>query len=48
VRCYEKSGFTEEGRMREAHYQEGRYIDILLMSILKNEWMEKQMKEGNA
>ena len=48
IHCYEKAGFKKEGRLREAHYQEGRYIDILLMSILKNEWMKEHMKEGNA
>ena len=48
VRCYEKVGFKQEGRMREAHFFEGRYIDILLMSILKDEWKKENMKEGSA
>lgn len=48
IRCYEKVGFKHEGRLREARYQEGHYIDILMMSILKNEWMKDHMKEGNA
>ena len=38
VRAYEKVGFQLEGRMREARYLEGRYVDVLGMSILKSEW----------
>lgn len=41
IRCYEKVGFKHEGRMREARYHEGRYIDMLLMSILKSEWQKE-------
>jgi RimJ/RimL family protein N-acetyltransferase len=46
MRCYEKVGFQLEGRMRQAHYLDGKYIDVLLMSILKSEWIEQKMKEG--
>lgn len=38
VRCYEKVGFVHEGSQRQAVYQEGEYSDLLMMSILKNEW----------
>ncbi len=49
VRCYEKAGFQLEGRLREARFLEGRYIDILMMSILKSEWTKEQLrKEGNS
>lgn len=37
IRCYENAGFKHEGRMREAFYKDGIYIDILIMSILENE-----------
>ncbi|RPI31993.1 MAG: N-acetyltransferase [Chloroflexota bacterium] len=40
IRSYEKAGFIHEGRMRKAEFQEGCYIDILLMSILQPEWKE--------
>ncbi len=46
VRCYEKVGFQHEGRLRQAYYLEGQYIDILVMSILKKDWTDKKMKEG--
>lgn len=41
VRSYEKAGFVLEGRMREAVYKHGRYDDILLMSVLRSEWMAR-------
>ena len=40
IRCYEKCGFTVEGCLREESYQDGRYIDILIMGILKREFSE--------
>jgi diamine N-acetyltransferase len=42
TRSYEKNGFTEEGRLRNHHFQEGRYIDVLIMGILRNEWFKKE------
>ncbi len=47
IHCYENVGFQLEGRMRQAHYLDGKYIDVLLMSILKNEWLGNNMKEGH-
>lgn len=38
---YEKVGFKEVGRKREAHYLEGCYYDFILMDILKVEFNEK-------
>jgi RimJ/RimL family protein N-acetyltransferase len=38
VRCYEKTGFIHEGAMREAEFRENRYIDVVIMSILRSEW----------
>ena len=38
IRAYEKVGFIHEGRKREAHYKNGKYEDILLMSVLRKEW----------
>jgi RimJ/RimL family protein N-acetyltransferase len=38
IRCYEKVGFVHEGRMRQAHYRKGGYVDTLMMSVLANEW----------
>lgn len=41
IRSYEKAGLTIEGRKRQAHFDKGQYIDVILMSILRSEWQEK-------
>lgn len=38
IRSYEKAGFVEEGRRREAVLHDGRWHDEVLMSILDREW----------
>ncbi len=38
IRAYEKVGFVHEGRFREAEWRHGRWHDLLLMSILRQEW----------
>jgi diamine N-acetyltransferase len=38
IRAYEKAGFVHEGRLRQAGFKDGKYIDILVMSILKDEF----------
>lgn len=38
IRVYEKIGFTHEGRLRQHHYLEGRYVDELMMAMLRDEW----------
>jgi RimJ/RimL family protein N-acetyltransferase len=37
VRAYEKAGFKLEGRERQAEFQDGRYIDVLRMSKLRED-----------
>jgi diamine N-acetyltransferase len=40
IRSYEKAGFVHEGRLRQAEFSNGKYEDVLLMSVLKPEWQE--------
>ena len=40
VKCFVKSGFILEGRHREARLINNEFKDMLLYSILKNEWEE--------
>ena len=40
IRAYEKVGFVHEGRQRQAEWRDGRYIDVLMMSILREEYKE--------
>ncbi len=37
-RSYEKAGFVLEGTLRHAHFADGRFIDVLRMSLLRPEW----------
>ncbi len=37
-KAYEAAGFVQEGVQREAVFKNGRYIDLILMSILQSEW----------
>jgi RimJ/RimL family protein N-acetyltransferase len=38
LKSYRKIGFVEEGRMREAFYRHGSYHDVILMSLLADEF----------
>ena len=38
IRSYEKVGFTVEGTLREEIYKDGKYVDVLVMGLLRNEW----------
>lgn len=38
VTCYRKVGFVEEGRLRQRDWANGEYHDVLVMSILDEEW----------
>lgn len=38
IRLYEKIGFSHEGRQRQALFRAGQWHDILMLSLLKNEY----------
>ena len=40
---YEKCGFTYEGRKRKAKYKDGKFVDMLMYSILREEFLNKEM-----
>lgn len=42
IRSYEKAGFVVEGSMRQAEFVDGRYVDVIFMSVLRGEWHERQ------
>jgi len=37
-RVYEKIGFRVEGRLRQHTYRDNRYLDVLVMGILREDW----------
>ena len=39
VAAYRAVGFVEEGRQREHAWVEGQYEDVLLMGVLRSEWV---------
>ena len=39
IACYKKCGFIEEGRLRQKHFANGVYSDIILMSILSSDYV---------
>lgn len=40
IRVKQKCGFRIEGVLREAHYCDGAYADVVLLAILRAEWEE--------
>lgn len=46
IHVYQRLGFKEEGRLRQAHFDEGRYEDVILMSLLYDEWRAMREEEG--
>ena len=38
VRAYEKAGFKRDGVLRDSLYREGKFHDVFVMSILREEW----------
>lgn len=46
IACYERAGFVKEGIKRRARFCRGEYMDIILMSVLKEEWEQKGIKRA--
>ncbi len=38
MRCYEKAGFVREGCRRQQTYRHGKFIDVYVYGILRDEW----------
>jgi RimJ/RimL family protein N-acetyltransferase len=37
-RSYEKAGFRVEGTLRHGHFADGRFMDVVRMALLREEW----------
>jgi RimJ/RimL family protein N-acetyltransferase len=44
IHSYLACGFKEEGRLRKHHYFNGRYVDVVLMGLLREEWQGDTVK----
>ena len=42
LRCYQKAGFTLEGVKRHAYWADGRFGDVGVMSILRDEYLSRR------
>jgi RimJ/RimL family protein N-acetyltransferase len=38
IRAYQACGFVEEGRLRVHVWSDGRYVDLVYMGLLREEW----------
>lgn len=44
ARMTKQAGFQEEGRMREAWFADGHHIDMVVIGILRQEWIDQRAK----
>ena len=44
IKAYQSAGFTQEGILRQGIYKNGRYQDLILMSVLRSDWMNFEDK----
>jgi diamine N-acetyltransferase len=40
IKAYEHAGFIHEGRLRQDAFRNGKYCDLLVMSVLRTEWQD--------
>lgn len=48
IRSYEKAGFVREGARREALSRDGRYHDILVMGVLREEFLAREIERRSG
>jgi RimJ/RimL family protein N-acetyltransferase len=46
IRAYRACGFVEEGRMREHVWLAGRYVDNVIMGVMREEWKASLVGDG--
>jgi RimJ/RimL family protein N-acetyltransferase len=46
IKVYRGIGFQDEGRLREDRFAQGRYVDTLVMGLLRHEWQAKLQSGG--
>lgn len=38
IKAYQNAGLSIEGKFRQGVYREGKYLDVIIMSVLRSEW----------
>jgi RimJ/RimL family protein N-acetyltransferase len=46
IRAYKSCGFVQEGRIRDNAWEDGHYVDELVMGILRDEWQALREKQA--
>lgn len=41
IQVYEKNGFSREGVLRQAAYIDGRFVDVVVMGVLREEYVKQ-------
>ena len=44
IRAYQSCGFIEEGRLRAHVWNDGKFVDLVLMGLFQEEWNELQVQ----
>lgn len=44
VACYEKAGFRKEGLLRHARRFRDRYLNLVQMAVLEEDWKDRKLK----
>lgn len=47
IKCYQKCGFNECGRRRDAKFVNGKYYDLLIMEILEDNFNDSFIRNKN-
>ena len=47
IRAYAACGFVEEGRLRAHVWNDGRFVDLVLMGLLQEEWSKLQDQDSS-
>jgi len=42
-RAYEKAGYIHEGTLRQAEFKDGVYVDVHIMSVLRDDWQNNRL-----
>lgn len=48
IHVYEKIGFAREGVLRQADWRSGRYSDVWLMAVLRDDWLAARRRAAGA
>lgn len=47
LRLYESLGFKREGLLRNHQYKQGRFCNVIVMGLLKDEYLSNEVKDEN-